>query len=96
VFAILNAQTPKAHEADRRLTEAFSAKMTTNLCDKCQAPMRALSMLISGLTVFSCPQCRRLRIDGDNEWFDGQPGIVDRLLARAKLINRRPMEEPGD
>lgn len=65
-----------------------------NRCDKCQAPMNASPMLISGLTLLYCRPCRRFRVEGDDQWFDGGSGIVDRLLARAEVI--RQAQEKAD
>jgi hypothetical protein len=61
-----------------------------NQCDKCQAPLKASPMLISGFTVLFCKLCKRFRFLSDDQWIDGGSGIVRRLLDRAAILKGYP------
>jgi hypothetical protein len=64
------------------------AELGRNRCDKCQAKLNASPMLISGFTMLFCTPCCRFRLEGDDQWFDGGAGVVDRALHRAKMIEQ--------
>jgi hypothetical protein len=43
-------------------------------------------MLFLDFTVLFCRRCRRYRIEDDDQWFDKDAGLVQRLLARAQYL----------
>jgi hypothetical protein len=55
-------------------------------CDRCRNPMQRSPTLVPGHVTLFCRPCGRLRLEGDGQWLDGGPGVVDRLRARAEAI----------
>ncbi len=61
--------------------------MAMTTCPTCNQPLARSTVLVPGLVVLACRQCRRMtvEIEGMNmEWIPGGPGVVDRLKAMAK------------
>jgi hypothetical protein len=65
-------------------------KLRMDRCDKCQVPLEASPMLISGFMVLFCKLCKRFRFLRDDQWIDGGAGIVRRLLDRAAILKGCP------
>jgi hypothetical protein len=57
------------------------------LCDRCRGPLKISTKLVPGAVVVGCKACRRMRLEDDTLWLEGdRAAIAPKLRARADQL----------